>query len=83
MYSFKTANKVPISDCCGPHHHTTYPLIENMSTSQMLSPHICIVPLIRDGANVIDAIKCNRNVTDCKVHVIVRIIDWKVKVIEM
>ena len=37
----------------------------------------------RDGANVIDAIKCNRKVIDCKVHVIVRVIDWKLEVIEM
>ena len=32
----------------------------------------------RDGANVIDAIKCNRKVIDCKVNEIVRVIDWKV-----
>ena len=27
----------------------------------------------RDGVNVTDAIKCNRNVIDCKLHAIVRV----------
>ena len=43
---------------------------------------VCWLPS-RDGVNVIDAIKCNGKVIDCKVHVIVRVIDWRLEVREM